>query len=72
MCPRTLSTSSIRVPSGSTVTGGNSFGASTRWVCQPVSAITARPSGYSSGLLVSTITPTPLERTTSPIATPAM
>ena len=30
----------------------------------------ARPSGYSSGLFVSTTTPTPFERTGSPIATP--
>ena len=58
--------------SGTIVIGGNGFDCTTQYCCQPVRCMNARPSGYSSGLFVSTITPTPLERTHSPIATPGM
>ncbi len=56
--------------SGTIVIGGNGFACTTQYCCQPVRCMNARPSGYSSGLFVSTTTPTPFERTGSPIATP--
>src|SRR3954449_601567 len=70
--PSTPSTSSSSTPSGTIVIGGNGFDWTTQYCCQPVRCMNARPSGYSTGLFVSTTTPTPFERTTSPIATPAM
>src|SRR4051812_28172161 len=70
--PMTPSTSIGATPAGTLVIGGNGFDCTTQYCCQPVRCMYAAPSGYSSGLFVSMTTPTPLERTGSPIATPGM
>src|SRR4051812_27949024 len=72
MWPSTPSTSVSCTPSATIVIGGNGFDSTTQYRCQPVRCMNARPSGYSCGLLVSTITPTPFDRTGSPMTTPGM
>src|SRR5256885_6900635 len=59
MWPSTPRTSISSAPDGTMVTGGDGFACTTQYCCQPVRYMNAAPSGYSPGLFVSTITPTP-------------